>query len=205
MSNVGVEEAVGKCGDKEIYKRTCDRCCCCCSMTADAARWSCTLHYGGLTGISGELEVRRVMQRAPVEGRTNEERAIGQPFRRMVMCCAECRRQRVQQESELAEGGSREQWSKSEGGRAGADTQQAVTAHGMEDVLSGSLLLREAGQQRLTGALPSSARFQGAGADSVLRAGYQESSHCAAWALAVLGGAPRARSSSNSNTTPKQR
>src|SRR6478735_7100549 len=123
MSNVGVEEAVGKCGDKEIYKRTCDRCCCCCSMTADAARWSCTLHYGGLTGISGELEVRRVMQRAPVEGRTNEERAIGQPFRRMVMCCSECRRQRVRQESELAEGGSREQWSKSEGGRAGADTQ----------------------------------------------------------------------------------
>ncbi|KAF2437415.1 hypothetical protein P171DRAFT_182393 [Karstenula rhodostoma CBS 690.94] len=55
-----------------------------------------------------------------------------------------------------------------------------------------------------TVASPSRARWQGAGADSVLRAGYQESSHCAAWALAVLGGAPRARSSS-SNTTPKQR
>lgn len=105
-----------------------------------------------------------------------------------LVCDAEGRRPRVQQESKLAE--EREQRAAGQERRSerggGIATQQAGTAHGMVDggrwtvdVPSGSSHRREAGQQRLS-------RLSGSKQD--LRAGYQESSHWAAWTRAVLGG-----------------
>ncbi|KAF9736335.1 hypothetical protein PMIN01_06251 [Paraphaeosphaeria minitans] len=86
-------------------------------------------------------------------------------------------------ESEWAEDERREQRSKSEGVRAGTETQQAVTEHGMEGVPSGR-----------------SALSWGAGADASLRAGYQEiqslggvGACSVGWCWVVLGGAPGAR------------